>query len=100
MHHADTPPETPHPVFNRLLTGHFREGRGFATWRRSGTDDWLLIYTVAGRARFGYPGGEMRAEPGDVALLRPGTPHDYGVEPTRLHWELVWAHFHPEPAWH
>ena len=36
---------------------------------------------------------------GDLTLIRPGTRHDYGVEPGSEQWELLWTHFHPEPAW-
>lgn len=92
--------DTPHPSVIQLVTGHFRESRGYATWREKGTDDWLLILTLSGRGRFGYRGGQVFAEPGDATLLRPGTLHDYGVEPARQQWELLWAHFHPRPHWH
>ena len=35
--------ETPHPTVTLLVTGHFREMGGDATWREHGTNDWLLI---------------------------------------------------------
>lgn len=91
--------DTPHQAVLRLLTGHFRETSGYRAIRRNGVGDWLLIQTVGGRGRFGYPGGELFAEPGDWVLIRPGTPHDYGVEPSLERWELVWAHFQPRPDW-
>ena len=90
--------ETPHPNFVHLVTGHF-EHHHVAAWRERGTADWLLIYTVAGRARCGYEGGEILALPGDILLLRPGTRHDYGEETTVRRWELLWTHFHPKPDW-
>ncbi len=37
-----------------LITGHFDEGRGYRILREAGTSDWLLIYTVRGRGRFGF----------------------------------------------
>jgi AraC family transcriptional regulator of arabinose operon len=91
--------QTPHPSVDLLTTGHFDEHEGYTTWRETGTTDWLLIHTLAGRGRFGYEGGELLAEPGDVTLLRPGARHDYGVESTMRHWELLWTHFHPRPHW-
>lgn len=91
--------DTPHQAVLSLLTGHFRETSGYRAFRRNGVGDWLLIHTVSGRGRFGHADGELLAEPGDWVLLRPGTPHDYGVEPVLQRWELVWAHFQPRPDW-
>jgi AraC family transcriptional regulator, arabinose operon regulatory protein len=82
-----------------IVTGHFVEIAEYATWRTKGTDDHLLIATLAGRGRFGYRAGEIAAEPGDFILIRPGTVHDYGLEPTLRHWELLWVHFHARPHW-
>ncbi len=87
------------PPYGHLLAGHFVEGRGYAVKRRRGTTDWLLIYTVAGHGRFGYDGGEYVTESGDFVLIRPGTPHDYGVDPSRNAWELLWTHFNPRVHW-
>ena len=80
-----------------LVTGYSWEGPEYATWRLHGTNDWLLIYTLSGAARFGFNGGNICAGAGDMTLLRPGTPHDYKT--AGEHWELLWAHFHPEPGW-
>src|SRR4051794_23219473 len=91
--------DAPYQAIDRLLTGHFQETSGYRAVRRQGVGDWLLIHTLGGRGRFGHPGGELIAEPGDWVLLKPGTPHDYGVEPTLERWELLWAHFQPRPDW-
>jgi AraC family transcriptional regulator, arabinose operon regulatory protein len=82
-----------------IVTGHFVEIAEYAAWRPNGTDDYLLIATLAGRGRFGYRTGEIYAELGDLVLIRPRTLHDYGLEPTLRHWELLWAHFHARPHW-
>jgi AraC family transcriptional regulator, arabinose operon regulatory protein len=87
------------PVAARVLAGAFEEGPGYATYRRDGTTDWLLIHTVAGRGRFGTGHGEHVAGPGDTMLLSPGTLHDYGVETELQRWLLAFAHFHPRPDW-
>lgn len=93
--------ETPHPDVTELVTGHFRETPGYRAWRERGTTDWLLILTLNGRGRFGHGGsGETIAEAGDAILIRPGTRHDYGVEPTSMVWDILWAHFQPRPTWH
>jgi AraC family transcriptional regulator of arabinose operon len=91
--------EAPYQPLQRLLTGHFNERSGYRAVRREGVADWLLIHTVSGRGRFGHAGGDLIAEPSDWVLLRPGTPHDYGVESSLERWELAWAHFQPRPDW-
>lgn len=87
------------PTVDRLLAGSFDEGPGYATYRRHGTTDWLLIHTTAGEGRFGTPRGDLRLQPGQTVLVRPGTVHDYGVEPELQRWQLRFAHFHPRRDW-
>jgi AraC family transcriptional regulator of arabinose operon len=91
--------ETPHKTAAPLVTGHFRAGPGYSAYRRHGTRDWLLIYTMDGLGRFGYDGGALIVEAGMLVLLKPGTLHDYGVEPKLRRWELLWAHFLPRTEW-
>jgi AraC family transcriptional regulator of arabinose operon len=83
----------------KLVTGYFRSGPGYDCWRSRGTPDWLLTYTYAGLGRYGHAVGEVICQPGELVLLRPGTLHDYGVEPKKQYWEFVWAHFHPRTEW-
>lgn len=92
-------PEAKHPDVNRMIGGVFREGPEYATWRTAGTDDFLLIHTIAGSGRFGRAGGDLIVTEGDAALLRPGTRHDYGTAPGAGRWELAFAHFHPRSEW-
>jgi AraC family transcriptional regulator of arabinose operon len=82
-----------------IFAGHFVEGPGYHTRRPHGTDDWLIVLTLAGRGRFGYDGGENFVHERDLTLIRPGTMHDYGVEPELQHWEMLWCHFLPRPHW-
>ena len=91
--------DAPYHATRPLLTGHFNETSGYRAMRQNGVSDWLLIHTLSGRGRFGHASGDMVAEPGDWVLLRPGTRHDYGVEPGLQRWELVWAHFLPRAEW-
>jgi len=92
-------PEAPHKAVRSLLTGHFHETSGYRAVRRQGVGDWLLIHTISGRGRVGHAGGDLMVQAGDWVLLRPGTPHDYGVEPELQRWELLWAHFQPRSDW-
>ena len=95
--------EESHPEVAHLVTGHFHEKAGYATWRTHGTDDWLLIATLAGRGRFGVERedgpDEFTTTAGDLVLFRPRTHHDYAVAAEPGHWELLWTHFHPRPDW-
>ena len=95
----DAHTEEAHPEAAPLVTGHYHEGPGYASWRARGTGDWLLIATLGGSGRFGGTSGEFRTEPGELTLLRPGTRHDYGTAPGAFGWELLWTHFHPRPDW-
>ena len=85
------------PLVPQIIAGDFLEKRGYATWRPRGTQDWLLIGTRGGSGRFVHENGETRAQAGDLVLIRPGTPHDYGTDADT--WSLLWTHFHPRPHW-
>lgn len=92
-------PETPHEAVSQLLTGRFKQHQGYRAWRSRGTNDWLLVYTLEGRGRFGHGAGDLVAEAGDAVFLKPHTLHDYGVEAGLEYWHLLWAHFHPRTHW-
>ena len=92
-------PEAKHPEVNRMIGGLFREGPEYATWRTTGTDDFLLIHTIAGSGRVGTAAGDLVLTTGHAVLLRPGIRHDYGTAPGSASWELVFAHFHPRSDW-
>jgi AraC family transcriptional regulator of arabinose operon len=87
------PAESPHPVVRRLETGEFDEGPEYATYRRRGTTDWLLVQTLHGTGRF----AAVAADPGTVVLVRPRTRHDYATTGPR--WHFLYAHLHPKPDW-
>ena len=89
-------PEDDQTDVSQLLTGHWHRVGGYSSWRTRGTSDWLLIATVSGSGRFGYAGGEIFTHAGDIALLRPGTLHDYSATES---WEFIFTHFHPRPEW-
>jgi AraC family transcriptional regulator, arabinose operon regulatory protein len=89
---------TPAPKVDRILTGHERRQRDHCR-RPSGTDDWLLIHTLAGRANVIAAQARLAIEEGDTLLFRPGTPHDFASDERFGPWELCWAHFHPPAHW-
>lgn len=87
------------PFYDGLLAGHHFKESGHASRRQSGTDDWLIVGTCSGLGRFGTPEGDFEAESGTVALLSPGTPHDYGTARNAEGWEILWVHFQPPAEW-
>ncbi len=94
-----SPLPTPHPAVRFIATGIFNEKRGYRIVRPRGTDDWLMIYTTGGIGRFGYGNQDLAVRANDIVLLKPGTPHDYGIENTSDKWDLIWAHFNAPVQW-
>jgi len=93
-------PITPHRPIDEIFTGLFDMGSSYYSWRPAGTNDYLLIYTVAGSGRMASRGGAtFDSRQGDFVLLPPGSMHNYGTEPSAGRWNLLWAHFHPRPDW-
>jgi AraC family transcriptional regulator of arabinose operon len=89
----------PYRPVRHIASGVNGEGPGYRVWRPDGVGDWLVILTIHGRGRFGYPGGEHHTEPGELILIKPRTFQDYGVEKTHQAWDLAWAHFMPRSHW-
>ena len=94
------PTNTPHVTADFLAAGEFRCGPAYRTWRAQGTEDWLVIYTVAGAGRIvGRDGGAHRLAEGEAVLYEPGAHHDYSTDPDPGRWHLLWAHFQPRNTW-
>jgi len=93
--------ETPYPDVANLLTGHERRAASWC-WRPGGTPTALLVHTRSGRAMLRVGGGEdeYAIAAGDTVLWAPGARQDFGCHPDAEPWELVWAHFRPQPEWH
>ena len=92
------------PTVDQVLAGGFTEDERYDVWRPAGTDDWLLLHTVDGAGRIGVAGHpDVITEPGDVVIIRPGVPHDYGTALSPAgggdRWSLQFAHFRPRPEW-
>jgi AraC family transcriptional regulator, arabinose operon regulatory protein len=86
--------------YDKIVTGHFHSTAGYQVTRSKGRDDWLLIYTVDGIGQFNNNLNESALVfPGQLVLIKPGTPQGYGVEASRQYWEILWAHFQLKPQW-
>lgn len=88
-----------HPTV-RVRTGRLVGDRSYRTIRRRGTTDWLVLVTVDGRGLLSTPAGKpLISGPGEITVIEPHTPHDYGTDPQAGRWELCWAHLEPRPDW-
>ena len=67
--------------------------------RPHGIRDHLLMYTTAGACQVAWDQGSLRAEPGDMVLITPWTPHDYGRVEQLGAWGVIWAVFQARPHW-
>lgn len=84
------------PVVDGILMGHETRDH-VACWRPAGTDEWLLIHTVAGEGRVSALGSDFSIAPGETVLYRAGGEQDFGT--VGVPWEILWAHFEPQPQW-
>ncbi|WP_193103581.1 helix-turn-helix domain-containing protein [Brachybacterium sp. FME24] len=92
--------EMPPPTTHRVLAGELDQDAGYHIRRSRGTDDWLLMHTVAGAGLLhGADDQQLTTSPGDAVLVRPGTLHDYGTDPATGRWHLLFSHFRPLPTW-
>jgi AraC family transcriptional regulator, arabinose operon regulatory protein len=94
---ANPPPiDSADPPTGPLITGE-RIGRGptYRANRPKGRSDWLAIYTITGAGRFTYEGVDIPLGRGDVLVVRPGAPQDYGTIGPQFLWHNLWVHFIP-----
>ena len=86
-------------VGRRISTGLFRMGGDYAHRRIHGGEEWLLFCTLSGAGRITHRLGELRTVPGELALISPRCPQDYGTHADPGTWDFVYAHFLPRPTW-
>src|SRR5881392_4171308 len=84
----------------RVLTGRLDGDDTYRTVRLRGTTDWLLLATIAGGGRLRVTDHrDVRTGPGEITVVEPYVPHDYGTDPAAGRWALRWAHLEPRPDW-
>ncbi|SDX38565.1 helix-turn-helix domain-containing protein [Paenibacillus sp. CF384] len=77
-----------------VIANHFQQPDNYSIKRSEGMGDWLITYTIAGEGYFLIDGEERFCQTGDVTLMHPGVPHQYGTR-KGSNWNFVWAHFTP-----
>ena len=85
------------PPTRLLVTGGQNNRRPIVARRPGGVDEWILIYNDGGGSYFKSSGRSLAAKVGDVVLIRPGTPHEYGLDERCGYWKNIWTHFLPRP---
>lgn len=71
--------------------GHFPSAGGHYVRRERGASQAILLYCTAGRGWLKIAGRRVAMESGTVAMIPPGTPHEYGADPERP-WTIYWLH--------
>jgi AraC-type DNA-binding domain-containing proteins len=83
---------SPPPDNSIYFGGHYNEPDTYVTKRPHGMNSWLITFTLEGEGYFLVDNRRYLSRAGDIALLKPGAPHQYGTSPGR-NWNFVWAHF-------
>jgi AraC family transcriptional regulator of arabinose operon len=84
----------------RLKAGRYQRDLSYSCRRETGTADWLLLHTTAGRGRLTFAnGGQQILGPGEAVLYRPGAFQDYATDRGSDGWEILWAHFLADNSW-
>jgi AraC family transcriptional regulator of arabinose operon len=92
--------ESPTVKFNLLASEHYVRDANYHEIREKGTGDWLLLHTLNGNGILETEHEDSLAVlPGWTGLFRPRTRQDYRCDAATNHWEFIWSHFRPPPAW-
>ncbi|MCM3440293.1 helix-turn-helix domain-containing protein [Metabacillus halosaccharovorans] len=84
-----------YPESHVLIAGHFHVKDTYQTKRQAGMNDWLITFTLDGEGYFKTGDEHIICTQGDVTILRPTVPHQYGTSRGKT-WHFFWAHFSPE----
>jgi len=88
------------PVLRDLLVTHlgqFADAANHHVVRNHGTDEYVLIYCLAGRGGGEIAGDSFTLEAGDLVVLPPKIGHRYFAHPDAP-WTIFWFHFTGERA--
>lgn len=91
-----TPPPDPVLIIAGLQSQTAEFARGF---RPSGTKDWLLVATLGGLGYVRVGANRQMLRRGDLLLIAPDTPQDYGYLEDDSNWHNIWVHMRPRPMW-
>lgn len=75
------------------------EGERYTNWRPNGSNDCLLLFTVAGGGWVSTGGTPVAALPGTLLCYALGAEQVYCTDAATGHWEFFYAHFLPRREW-
>lgn len=85
--------------YAKLVAGHYkRMPPNYRIVRPIGTQDWLVISTIAGAGVIRGKNTSITVGANQIVLFKPHEPHDYGTHPQSRYWSFYWAHFQPPPS--
>ena len=91
---------TPAPEPVQIIAGLQSQSGEFARgYRPGGTKDWLLVATLGGLGFVRTGDNWQVLQRGDLLLIAPGTPQDYGYLEDDSDWQNIWVHVRPRPHW-
>lgn len=82
------------PLLSGLLPtdiGSFTRASQHYCLREKGSEQAIFAYCVGGSGWFDFGQKRMQARAGELLVLRPGIPHEYGADP-RDPWTIHWFH--------
>jgi AraC family transcriptional regulator, arabinose operon regulatory protein len=71
--------------------GFFPKADGHFMKRDSGVDQAILIYCLKGHGWCDISGTHHKIRPGELLVVKPGTPHAYGADDNHP-WTIFWVH--------
>jgi AraC family transcriptional regulator, arabinose operon regulatory protein len=83
-----------HDLLRHLLPtdiGFYPKASGHFIKRPVGVDQSILIYCIKGYGWCEIEGNRHEIRPGELLVIRPGTPHAYGADNSRP-WTIYWTH--------
>lgn len=91
---------TPSPATSTLLAGVQHQAREYCRGLRpSGTKDWMMVTTLEGEGYVKAAHTTWTLARGDMLLVAPDTPQEYGFKAENGQWSNIWVHFRPRPDW-
>jgi AraC family transcriptional regulator of arabinose operon len=91
---------TPAPESSPIVAGIQYQSKEFSRgYRPEGTKDWLMVSTLDGVGYVKAEGTTRTLRRGDILLIAPDTPQEYGHLDDDSRWVNIWVHVRPRPHW-
>ncbi len=90
---------TPAPHSFPIVCGLQHQSPQTRGWRPSGTKDWLMVATLEGLGYVRAEDTSWQLRRGDLLLIAPDTPQEYGHLDEQSRWTNIWVHFRPRAHW-